>query len=629
MVTIAGKADSTLVAMAAKAEIADKPMDTSIESAAMLETYGQFMQGLGTIYDNEMAKLEAEKKPLEDIYGKVITEVTNGTYTDTEITKVQEYINQLREDFKAIPRGKKGEAQRQALQARINKFYNGYDASSAENLTFATLIDGGEYSDVTMGGYLKNIDRHITSAEASEIFRHLAAGEGTGYNLNFVNDSKSYDIKMDSGETITVRQEDLSKIFGYQNIEAETSMDQLGAGYAELGASEGTEFDINEASGFIRKRVFTDDKAFEFIVKRQQLGNEMSYYEALHKEESFMTADMFKTINDLSPSLKSKYGGGDDLDAEDFTGVDDKNYKELVRAITDPSDPNFNRKLAYKLAADWHTGALDQKFKDGEKMRNKNNNNNNNPTTFPWGNSIGTSRPVEHIIDWWNGDKSENELKLGKDKVMWDPDEERWYFFDASAKNGQGGRVLIDSGEGDGVDLDYLIQSLGNNSTQFKDKYQQFDSEIDFNAQSFAFDGKKDTESKDSGEGKTKKKKTDRPSIYTQFKNIFLGQGDFEKMGNKGRRRAIDKLVNSYDLDPAKKIQVITGKDILRSGIAPGKNIYVLFVQPNGERKQVKYSFDQQGLKDFADFLSNSIKTTQVEDKSDDKPKDVGMPGAF
>ena len=64
MVTIAGKADSTLVAMAAKAEIADKPMDTSIESAAMLETYGQFMQGLGTIYDNEMAKLEAEKKPL-------------------------------------------------------------------------------------------------------------------------------------------------------------------------------------------------------------------------------------------------------------------------------------------------------------------------------------------------------------------------------------------------------------------------------------------------------------------------------------------------------------------------------------------------------------------------------------
>ena len=48
MVTIAGKADSTLVALAAKAEIADKPMETSIESAAMLETYGQFMQGVCT-----------------------------------------------------------------------------------------------------------------------------------------------------------------------------------------------------------------------------------------------------------------------------------------------------------------------------------------------------------------------------------------------------------------------------------------------------------------------------------------------------------------------------------------------------------------------------------------------------
>ena len=143
-ITIAGKADNTLVKMSALAEMADKPADTSAVSDALLESYGQFMIGMGTIYDNEMAKLEAEKKPLEDVFGKVISEVSNGTYTNEEITQVQGYIDQLREQYKAIPRGKKGETQRQQLQARINKFYNSYEAGGGENLTYAQLIANGE-----------------------------------------------------------------------------------------------------------------------------------------------------------------------------------------------------------------------------------------------------------------------------------------------------------------------------------------------------------------------------------------------------------------------------------------------------------------------------------------------------
>ena len=76
--------------------------------------------------------MEAEKKPLEDVFGKVISEVSNGTYTNEEITQVQGYIDQLREQYKAIPRGKKGETQRQQLQARINKFYNSYEAGGGD-----------------------------------------------------------------------------------------------------------------------------------------------------------------------------------------------------------------------------------------------------------------------------------------------------------------------------------------------------------------------------------------------------------------------------------------------------------------------------------------------------------------
>ena len=363
-ITIAGKADNTLVKMSALAEMADKPADTSEVSDALLESYGQFMIGMGKVYDNEMAKLEAEKKPLEDVFGKVISEVSNGTYTNEEITQVQGYIDQLREQYKAIPRGKKGETQRQQLQARINKFYNSYEAGGGENLTYAQLIANGEYDANNMEGFIK--DRRVSNAESMEIFNKLGSKD---YQLSFENDEKNYRIKLKTGETITVAQSELSGIFATDQPDAEGNYDTVDAFYKTLGQAEGSVWDATEASNNIQKKVFTTDGAFAYIIKRAQGSATMSFHEALHKEQGFMTAEMFKTLGEIDPKLLEKYDtdGDGDLDAGDFQNPE--NYKKLISTLTNTKDPDFNRKLAYKFAADWHAGKMKDSFDAGQKMR--------------------------------------------------------------------------------------------------------------------------------------------------------------------------------------------------------------------------------------------------------------------
>jgi len=553
-ITIAGKADNTLVKMSALAEMADKPADTSAVSDALLKSYGEFMVGMGTIYDTEMAKLEAEKKPLEDVFGKVISEVSNGTYTNEEITQVQGYIDQLREQYKAIPRGKKGETQRQQLQARINKFYNSYEAGGGENLTYAQLIANGEYDANNMEGFIKG--RRISNAESMEIFNKLGSKD---YQLSFENDEKNYRIKLKTGETINVAQSELSGIFATDQPDAEGNYDTVDAFYKTLGQAEGSVWDATEASNNIQKKVFTTDGAFAYIIKRAQGSATMSFHEALHKEQGFMTAEMFSTLGKLDPKLLEKYDtDGDGLDAGDFQNPE--NYKKLISTLTNTKDPDFNRKLAYKFAADWHAGKMKTSFEAGEEMRNKNNNNNNNnnPTTFPWGNTFAASGKVEDVIAWWKGEMDEGEINLGRDSIKWDSADEHWYFYDFST---QDKFPINKAGDPNSLSLDNLVNLLGNQSTKFDDAFRRFDFDgTDFNP--IAFDPGAKTTSK-----------TDPTPKKSTLRSLFLGIGGDKVLSPKMRQKKILDYVNeNYDFGDQKIILKLGGK---RMGLGPGENVVI------------------------------------------------------
>jgi len=575
MVTIGGKADSSLIAAATAAAKVDQPASTVKITEARVQQYGSFMEAMGKIYDKEKAKIEAERKPMEDAFTNILAKQADGTLKDMEIEGIQSYIDGKREEYKKLPTGKKGEAGRQKLVADLNKFYNSYEVGNVENQTRATLIDAGEYDAYNMGGVIKSTGKTISPDQALNLFKKLGEQD---YYFEVDDNERSYSVELDDGSYFTVKQSDLKGIFKTKNNDAIAAFDALEAYALTLGQAKGSIFDLTEFRTNIKEQVFKSESGFSTIIKTPQKGNTKSYYEALHKEQGFMTAEMFSTLGKLDPKLLEEYdvNKSGDLDAGDFTN--EENYKKLISTLTDPTDPNFNRELAYNFAADWHTGsAMQANFDMGRKiLKGKSGGGNDNVTKFPWGNSIGTSKPVENVISWWQGDIPASDIKFpNKDEIYFDKDSNQWIFYDASFVNPQtnikGTDIPIDTGSGNGVGLDFIIQAIGNNSSQFKDAYQNFDFSIGFNAQAAS-----------TGNGKIKVDEV-AEKINQDLTDIFN-----QNVTAKEKRDLIEAYVGNAE--------TLSGLKVFREGRTQGGKTYMF--KFGGTKKKIS-SDDQSAIIDY------------------------------
>jgi len=575
MVTIGGKADSSLIAAATAAAKVDQPVSTAKITEARVQQYGSFMEAMGKIYDNEKAKIEAERKPMEDAMTNILAKQADGTLEDMEIEGIQSYIDGKREELKKLPKGKKGEAERQKLLADLNKFYSSYEVGNVENQTRATLIDAGEYDAYNMGGVIKSTGKTISPDQALNLFKKLGEQD---YYFEVDDNERSYYVELDDGSYFTVKQSDLKGIFKTQNKDAIAQFEAIHSYALTLGQAKGSNFDPTEFRNNIKNNAFKSDSGFSTIIKTPQKGNTKSYYEALHKEQGFMTAEMFSTLGELDPKLLEEYdvNKSGDLDAGDFTN--EENYKKLISTLTDPTDPNFNRELAYNFAADWHTGsAMQANFDMGRKiLKGKSEEKPPTGTKFPWGNSIGTSKPVENVISWWKGDIPAGDIKFSnKDEIYFDKDSNQWIFYDASFVNPQtnikGTDIPIDTGSGNGVGLDFIIQAVGNNTTQFKDAYQNFDFSIGFNAQA-------------ASTGKSKIKVDEvAEKINQDLTDIFN-----QDVTAKEKRTLIETYVDNAE--------TLSGLKVFREGRTQGGKTYMF--KFGGKKKKIS-SDDQSAIIDY------------------------------
>ena len=577
MVTIGGKADSSLIAAATAAAKVDQPVSTAKITEARVQQYGSFMEAMGKVYDNEKAKIEAERKPMEDAMTNILAMQSDGTLKDMEIEGIQSYIDGKREELKKLPKGKKGEAQRQKLLADLNKFYNSYEVGNVENQTRAKFIGAGEYDAYNMGGVIKSTGEKISPDQALNLFKKLGEQD---YYFSVDDNERSYSVRLDDGSSFTVKQSDLKGIFKTKNNDAIAAFEALEAYALTLGQAKGSNFDLTEFRKNIRDKVFKSESGFSTIIKTPQKGNTKSYYEALHKEQGFMTAEMFSTLGKLDPKLLEEYdvNKSGDLDAGDFTN--EENYKKLISTLTDPTDPNFNRELAYNFAADWHTGsAMKANFDMGRNILNAKGGGGGGGgggNKFPWGNSIGTSKPVENVISWWQGDIPAGDIKFSnKDEIYFDKDSNQWIFYDASFVNPntnvKGTDIPIDTGSGNGVGLDFIIQAVGNNSSQFKDAYQDFDFSIGFNAQAASTGG-----GKTEVDGVAEKINQDLTDIFNQ--NVTA----------KEKRTLIESYVDNAE--------TLSGLKVFREGRTQGGKTYMF--KFGGTKKKIS-SDDQSAIIDY------------------------------
>jgi hypothetical protein len=142
-----GRADAQLVQGAYRAEMANVGRDMS----GVYRLEAQNISNLQTaIEDIFYATNKSNNELYNDIKEKsslILADIESGTFSDdTSIDLYTNAINDLREQAKSIPRGKKGEAQRAKIRAQLAKMK--VDSANGEGVIteIATLINNDQIS---------------------------------------------------------------------------------------------------------------------------------------------------------------------------------------------------------------------------------------------------------------------------------------------------------------------------------------------------------------------------------------------------------------------------------------------------------------------------------------------------
>ena len=461
-ISISGKADPNLIKMATAAEMASAPLDMKDEFQSIADNYTTFMKGIGELYTQEKAKLQAKKKPFEDIFEKIEKEYTNGTYSSDE---VKYYSKQLDYYRGQILRGSK--ADRTELMGRVQKFYNSVAAGNGENLTYVKIISNGghDYNTMSLSRFKLDSGEVLEPGEAIDVFTALAE---RNFSLNFKNDTKNYKVKV-GDRTVTVSQPDLDKIFHEKQKGADEVLDQILESNKQLAITEDGEYDNTKTAGRINDEVVSSKKYFNYVVNNPVMGNPYSVRDLMHQPGT-ASEQIYISLNDVLPkSLIDKFNVGEDgiagtaddgegLDASDFLNeeVGAKNWNTIIDTLLNRGSGFYNEDISKRFVSEILSQSVKTKFDIAAKDKGP-----------VWAASIGISNMLGDMLDYWkNGNLEDIDLmKAGHDIVK------------------DGDKLLLKTpANPDGVEIDtenpdmlrVLLKQYGDDSVTFKNKYNKF-----------------------------------------------------------------------------------------------------------------------------------------------------------
>ena len=461
-ISISGKADPNLIKMATAAEMASAPLDMKDEFQSIADNYTTFMKGIGELYTQEKAKLQAKKKPFEDIFEKIEKEYTNGTYSSDE---VKYYSKQLDYYRGQILRGNK--ADRTELMGRVQKFYNSVSAGNGENLTYVKIISNGghDYNTMSLSRFKLDSGDVLEAGEAIDVFTALAE---RNFSLNFKNDTKNYKVKV-GDRTVTVSQPDLDKIFHEKQKGADEILEQIVAVNENLAITPDGEFDNIKTSGRINDEVLSNKKYFNYVVNNPVMDNPYSVRDLMHQPGT-ASEQIYISLNDVLPkSLIDKFNVGEDgiagtaddgegLDASDFLNekVGAKNWNTIIDTLLNRGSGFYNEDISKRFVSEILSQSVKTKFDIAAKDKGP-----------VWAASIGISNMLGDMLDYWkNGNLEDIDLMKAGHEIVKDGDK----------------LLLKTPANPDGVEIDtknpdmlrVLLKQYGDDSVTFKNKYNKF-----------------------------------------------------------------------------------------------------------------------------------------------------------
>ena len=321
-----GRADSTLVQGALKAELANIAPDMrgvykmQAENVTNLQTA---VQDFFYAFDKSNNDLENEVKELTP---KLLADIETGTYIDDSyVDLVSQEINSLRQQMKSIPRGREGEAERAKIKARLANL-KAESGSAEQTMTkIATLIDNDQ------------IDFNSLQTGDMELWKSILNKTA---KREFVDGKLVYTANI-NGEELKISHSDLEKRFIPKQYGVQTDALKLSGGYTKIGRS-GVAFDFDEAVNSY-EGLMKNKAGFLHLINNPFSTMKYSFKDALKGKDPKIVGELMGALNNV---------GGFDIDND---GIPDKitksNLNTLVDTLTNPDNKNFNLATSKRVAA--------------------------------------------------------------------------------------------------------------------------------------------------------------------------------------------------------------------------------------------------------------------------------------
>jgi hypothetical protein len=359
--SIIGRADTTLVNAAYNAAVANKPVDmrqqfqnTALVHANMLNSISKNFQ---TIVEGEKLYNQEMKDTLDPLY----TQFENGTLTDGLLESRLSQLDGFKAEWKKIPRGKAGEAERSKWKNKVNRYLQDQKGIIGTLVTAGKLSKAGELHD------LSEKDAQTVTAVANLHGGKTGAG-ATATEINNPDGTTSYEIKPAAGDAYTVTSEELKNILPIKYHKSAENFVSINTSVLKDGKTTGLEYGDDEKTAvsnnvvnFIENQGENKSAAYRSATLYKDGGMKMSFKEALYDKEGLAPEILDGLI--AAGQIQDENNDGT-INKEDVKAMNKATFNEMADAILK------DYRVGSRILGDWYASTEGQRqFDKGKKTR--------------------------------------------------------------------------------------------------------------------------------------------------------------------------------------------------------------------------------------------------------------------
>ena len=429
--SLIGRADTTLVQGAYKTALSNVGLDMSKiyeQEVADIKAFGEAFNDIVYATNKSNNDLFAE---IKEGSAEMLANIDAGTYTDDEFIEIYSgAVQDLREQMKAIPRGREGEAARAKVRAQLARMK--VSAENAEDVLTELATFAKE----------DQLDQFATSDVDVKLFRDIINKKA---KRSIVNGELVY--TNEDNETITHNQ--LKERIIKKDHKTTGDLLNIFNNISNYAQQEGAVF--NEA--YIRKTAqeisskFTTRAGFLHVINNPIAGMEFSFVQAIGQDEQ-LRAELITALKQSNVDISDKASA-----------------EAIVKELRNPSTQNYA--LVKGLASQYLAKKGGQiAFNLGKNLRKKSRTGDDETGWLGSGDSLamlGGDRYLDYNIalDMYDSFKSakdgkETSFNIFNTKYDYDPKTNEW-----STGEGDDKQVFGDS--------DQFRKSLGISAPEFKE----------------------------------------------------------------------------------------------------------------------------------------------------------------